>query len=530
MTAKLVISNHDELLGLADDDHTQYLLLAGRSGGQDAFGGTGASEELSLRGTQNADLGLIRAKSPIEFDDVSAAVSLSPYSIRDASVQSFSASYVGGTFADLKQITFSNALFIYETLRGSPTITSNVAPGFAAFTLFNALPRLVGGPTAAENPLAALVLNAGPVVENPNVGIITQTTPSMFGVNFAPQVRASGAFAVMQVTNIAGMRVLPTYSTVANSSISFGTIRGLWCGNPSLALFQPGAGTEFMTAYIGFEMDAIPFGGNVVKRALRSALTAATNTLMIENTGGAESDFAGGDIHFDDNTDIKFGNTVAAPDIRLRWNSGGWLAIVFENQNDELRWSAPAADRFLFDTNGGNTVAEYNFNCARFSLGAQTGAVGNQVGVFVAGTRSTGVAGEWSDFLLTQAANITIDHAMGLVAGWTINAPSMTLGTGSVTTGVALNVGGNPSQGTNRVGLRIISNPSGGGGINAALWITAGLSRFDGRVDINNPIALGGGAAATLGTIGGSGPTAAAQAQWLEVDINGVAHWIPVWT
>jgi hypothetical protein len=41
--------------------------------------------------------------------------------------------------------------------------------------------------------------------------------------------------------------------------------------------------------------------------------------------------------------------------------------------------------------------------------------------------------------------------------------------------------------------------------------------------------ALGGGAGATLGTIGGSGPTAAAQNQWLEIEIDTVRHWIPVW-
>jgi len=50
------------------------------------------------------------------------------------------------------------------------------------------------------------------------------------------------------------------------------------------------------------------------------------------------------------------------------------------------------------------------------------------------------------------------------------------------------------------------------------------------RLDIDRGIALGGGAAPTLGTIGGTGPTAAAQAQWVEIDINGTAHWIPVWT
>jgi hypothetical protein len=174
---------------------------------------------------------------------------------------------------------------------------------------------------------------------------------------------------------------------------------------------------------------------------------------------------------------------------------------------------------------------ELNINVSRFSMGAQSGAVGNQVGNFVAGARTVSLGGEWSDFLLTQAAAITVDAAMGLVAGWTVNAPSITLGTGTVTTAGALNVGGNVNQGSvNRFGVRILSNPSGGSGVNAALWVTAGLTRLDGRLDINQPIALGGGAAPTLGTIGGAGPTAAAQAQWVEIDINGVAHWIPAWT
>ena len=52
----------------------------------------------------------------------------------------------------------------------------------------------------------------------------------------------------------------------------------------------------------------------------------------------------------------------------------------------------------------------------------------------------------------------------------------------------------------------------------------------DGFVDINKPVALGGGAAATLGTIGVAGPTAAAQAQWVQIEVNGVNHWIAAWT
>lgn len=42
-------------------------------------------------------------------------------------------------------------------------------------------------------------------------------------------------------------------------------------------------------------------------------------------------------------------------------------------------------------------------------------------------------------------------------------------------------------------------------------------------------IALGGGAAPTLGTIGGSGPTVAAQQGWIELNQDGTAYWVPAW-
>lgn len=46
--------DHGGLGGLADDDHTQYASLAGRSGGQSLVGGTGASDDLILRATSHA--------------------------------------------------------------------------------------------------------------------------------------------------------------------------------------------------------------------------------------------------------------------------------------------------------------------------------------------------------------------------------------------------------------------------------------------------------------------------------------------
>ncbi len=49
--------DHGLLLGLPDDDHTQYALLAGRSGGQVLKGGTAAGNSLTLVATSGAGAG-----------------------------------------------------------------------------------------------------------------------------------------------------------------------------------------------------------------------------------------------------------------------------------------------------------------------------------------------------------------------------------------------------------------------------------------------------------------------------------------
>lgn len=46
--------DHGSIGGLSDDDHTQYALLAGRSGGQVQYGGTAANEDYTLEGTSHA--------------------------------------------------------------------------------------------------------------------------------------------------------------------------------------------------------------------------------------------------------------------------------------------------------------------------------------------------------------------------------------------------------------------------------------------------------------------------------------------
>lgn len=53
------VTDHGALTGLSDDDHTQYLLLLGRSGGQIINGGTDANNDLTILSTSNATTGTI---------------------------------------------------------------------------------------------------------------------------------------------------------------------------------------------------------------------------------------------------------------------------------------------------------------------------------------------------------------------------------------------------------------------------------------------------------------------------------------
>ena len=60
--------DHGQLSGLADDDHSQYLLLLGRVTGQTAYGGTAASDKLTLRGTTHATVGRVDLKEILLTD------------------------------------------------------------------------------------------------------------------------------------------------------------------------------------------------------------------------------------------------------------------------------------------------------------------------------------------------------------------------------------------------------------------------------------------------------------------------------
>jgi hypothetical protein len=302
--------DHGGLTGLADDDHINYFFALGRAGGQSMIGGTNPADGITLQSnTTNTGAGRINMNTPVEFGPYSSSTAL--YAFNYDAVEVFPGAFIGGGLNMSGTITTGHATFIYESFRGAPNVTTAVAPGFAAYTMMQALPQMNAGPTT--NPLNISLINGGPSTRNAFASV--RTSANVTGFNFSPSVVGALNGATMNVTNIQGLIVAPKWNTVAGSTVSFGTVRGLWVQAPTQALFGSSAGAENITAYYGIDVQNNVFGGGSrIVNAMRSNLAAATNVRFLNNINTAESEFGTGHIHFNDNGIVKFGNTLAAAD------------------------------------------------------------------------------------------------------------------------------------------------------------------------------------------------------------------------
>jgi hypothetical protein len=462
------VEDHGALLGLGDDDHLQYALLAGRLLGQTLIGGLDPTEELGLRGSADADLGIVRAFSPVIIDDIIASPIQQAF--QWSSTFTASAPFIGGMIRDIGTVTYTNAFFIWALLAESRRYEAGVDPGFAAFTLFNVLPTIVNdGPF---NLVQALVVNIGVVHERSTAG--TSTTVHTIGMNFGAQARASLSGAVMTFINgMTAVNFSPTFSTVVGSTINFGTLRGLHAVNPAVALFQTAAGVETMTAYYAVDVAAIPFGGNVPKAALRSALTFATLARFLENTGGAESEFGTGDIHFNDSTAVKFGNTLAAPDMFLFWDpstSAFRFSPFFGTGGNPLDFRGTALDEWIMGGPGlGDIGLAFDVNAIVFGDVLPTPNTNNWFVLFSApNLRQVQVGGEYSDVLWTAGGSIDVNGlTVTDLQAFKINSPAVILNGGTIDDISNLFLDGMPSFGaTLTQALRVLGRARVDGHVN----------------------------------------------------------------
>lgn len=237
------------------------------------------------------------------------------------------------------------------------------------------------------------------------------------------------------------------------------------------------------------------------------------------------------------------GDVVATGDISTAAGSAAIGAaisstrqVLTERTTASVNFEA-TLDSILTTGFGANSSAEQRGigGEARHSVAFNAGAI---VGIKGHATTQAGFSSGTVTELIAIRSNIQHNGAGNVTSIMDFKAPTgnYTSG-GSVTThnqflaedlsgGTITNRIGFRQQGTNahnrfngnvRIGADAI--PASG----TALDVTGVISN-------NQAVALGGGSAPTLGTIGGSGPATAAQAQWLEIEISGTRHWVAVWT
>lgn len=197
----------------------------------------------------------------------------------------------GGFIRQQVDVTYTNGFFIWGMMVDTSTFRAAINPGFAAWTMFNILPTIQNA--GNFNLVNALTFNIGPAHARVTAGI--STVGATVGMAFTPRTTAGAAGATMtRTTGVTAVQCSPVFSSVFGSTANLGTIVGLECRQPAVALFQPSGGVENMAAYYGLNFGAMPFGGNVVKAVVRSLLTPASNAYFLLNIGGAQSDFGGG--------------------------------------------------------------------------------------------------------------------------------------------------------------------------------------------------------------------------------------------
>lgn len=227
---------------------------------------------------------------------------------------------------------------------------------------------------------------------------------------------------------------------------------------------------------------------------------------------------------------VSTGNTVPTTITNITGGGvdGQVLMITFGDANTTLKHNGGGAGQlWLFDAQDNRPFASssmmfmYDASSAMWrQIGHNVGQIGNLALNWIT---VTGIAGQVSFAVLGSDAVVSINltpKGAGFVKA-NITSQFAAFRVGAVAAGNWLdlfpNVAGSPP--------RVVAD-----GADADIDLKL-EPKGAGMVNVNLPatIALGGGAAPTLGTIGGSGPAAAAQNGWLKVKVNGSVRYIPVW-
>lgn len=473
-------ADHGALLGLTDDDHPQYLLLADRAGGQVI--GPLVDTGLAIR-------------------DNAVPIGTDLFSVEDSGGSNFFA--VRDDELDVGLEAQRLLRVVYSPLGGRGGIeflpddfTHMVAPSLAYALQWDStvVANIPGGAPFGNDTAPAAV------------GFLGECRYDDSGNLF------SSALLFNQATILTanGVNVGPAYTMVNQPVVRTGTLGGSrafsqanalrsqlrvgpnLAGNATLTSHEPFFATTAVDATVGtasittcnyfaskaptltaggtigtlncFDIPNIPGAGITTLRGLNSAMSAGT---FINHTGTAPAIFTAADFQFDaDGIGVEFG---VGQDVLENWNGSAWeldplvgddFRVEFRAGGHSLRSSDPTGElRVDYDSMvfGSNSV------------------IGNQTVRWDAPGVTIMTAGEFVQYLLTQTGTVDANgNAMSRLDAWRVGSMSIALSGGSVTEVTTL-----AAEAMTTSGL--------GGGETQALRVT-GRSRLRGTVQLE-PIA-----------------------------------------
>lgn len=188
------ISDHGALTGLGDDDHTQYLLLSGRTGGQTASGGDATTESLTLR----ANAADITTGSVNILTDVEATNTSTGALTVDGGVGIIKNLHVGGAGFYTGALTVSNATSSTSTGTGAVIVTGGVGIGENLNVNNNA--NVTGNLNVTANAVITGNLTVSGTTTTVNTDELT-VEDNLAIFNSGPSGSADGGIAVQRFQN-----------------------------------------------------------------------------------------------------------------------------------------------------------------------------------------------------------------------------------------------------------------------------------------------------------------------------------------
>lgn len=257
------------LTGLTDDDHTQYALLAGRSGGQELKGGTATTDNLKLWANANAyaqaNTGRIRPQERFDFSDVSATTD----GLNEIIKYNPTITTTGGSAAIMMGFNFQ------------PTISRDAAQGLSISPAFYMAQKdQVSAQTLTDNAfywnIGAFAFNKQSINYDTGAG----ATSLIAGFLASPQVfRETAKTGTRTVTNFTAYNAFqtPFFSYHVGDGYTVTNARGFHALNPTI---QP-ASSGVITNNIGVDVDALSGGTNNI--GIRNASTYVSTPSTAQN-------------------------------------------------------------------------------------------------------------------------------------------------------------------------------------------------------------------------------------------------------